>query len=222
VVTVLSGMQQARRGSALARAARRVEYRRVIPDLGCYEERYRLTGRAAPSLVGGILSLAVLSAGPLSVQAIFIALSVVLALPWLIGPASRMIALRADYAGITLGADPAGWPLRRIPAVFVHWADVEQIILYPLYPRARGRHALVRCIGIRRRQGAPALPRGNEPDPSRPVPGVAAGATRRITTWRLDRERLAAIIAAVAPGIPVIDASSAGPNPSSEASAQVC
>lgn len=182
----------------------------MIPDPGCYEERHRLTGSAAVSVAGGVLSLAALSAGPLSVQLIFIALSVVLALPWLAGPASRMIAFRADYAGITLGADPAGWPFRRIPAVFVHWTDVEQIILYPLYPRARGRYALAQGIGIRRRPGALALPPGNEPDSSRRVPGVAAWATRSIITWRLDRERLAAITAAVAPGVPVIDAS-AGP-----------
>jgi hypothetical protein len=44
------------------------------------------------------------------------------------------------------------------------------------------------------------------------VPDVASGATRRIVGWRLDRERLAAVIAAVAPGILVI-AFTAGPNP---------
>ena len=32
------------------------------------------------------------------------------------------------------------------------------------------------------------------------MPGVAAGATRRITGWRLDPQRLAAMTAAVAPG----------------------
>jgi hypothetical protein len=39
------------------------------------------------------------------------------------------------------------------------------------------------------------------------VPGVAAGATRRITGWRLDREQLAAVTAAVAPGIPIVEIS---------------
>jgi hypothetical protein len=42
------------------------------------------------------------------------------------------------------------------------------------------------------------------------VPGVAAGAVRPVTAWRLDRDRLAALTAAVAPGIPIIDA---GPGP---------
>jgi hypothetical protein len=39
-----------------------------------------------------------------------------------------------------------------------------------------------------------------------PVSGLAAGATLRIKGWRLDREQLAAVTAAVAPGILVIDA----------------
>jgi hypothetical protein len=38
------------------------------------------------------------------------------------------------------------------------------------------------------------------------VPGVAAGATRRVIHWRLDRERLTAVTAAAAPGIAVIEA----------------
>ena len=187
----------------------------MIPDLGCYEERYRLTGGVVPSVAGGLLSLAALSVGPPSVQVIFIVLSVVLALPWLIGPASRMIAFRADHAGITLGADPAGWPLRRVPATFVPWSDVEQIAVYPLYPRARGRYAMLPCIKIQRRQDAQPLPlplrRGVQPTLACPVPVAVAGANRRIATWRLDRERLAAVVAAVAPGIPIVD-TTAGPD----------
>jgi hypothetical protein len=44
-----------------------------------------------------------------------------------------------------------------------------------------------------------------------PVPGVAAGAARPVTAWRLDRDRLAAVVAAAAPGIPILDAGT-GPN----------
>jgi hypothetical protein len=94
----------------------------------------------------------------------------------------------------------------------VPWADIQQIILYPVNPVGRGRNARVRCIGIQRQAGAPALPQGNEQAPGCPVPDVASGATRRIIGWRLDRERLAAVIAAAAPGIPVI-AFTTGPNP---------
>ena len=49
------------------------------------------------------------------------------------------------------------------------------------------------------------LARGNKQAPWCPVPGVASGATRPIKNWRLDRERLAAVTAAVAPDVPVID-----------------
>ena len=122
--------------------------------------------------------------------------------------ARRPVAFRADPAGITLGsAGRPDSPRRLLPsrrAVFVPWADVGQIILYTGY---QGGGDLVQCIGIQRRPGAPALPYGNEQASCCPVPGVAAGMTRPITGWRLDRERLAAITAAMAPGIPVVETS---------------
>jgi hypothetical protein len=135
--------------------------------------------------------------------------------PCLVSVASRRIAFRADQAGITLGADPLSWPVAHVSAVFVPWANVEAIVLY------RGARSRLSawdgpCIGIQRRQGAPALSRGNKPARRCPVPGVAAGAARPVTAWRLDRDRLAAVTAAVAPAIPIIDGST-GPNPSIEA-----
>jgi hypothetical protein len=60
--------------------------------------------------------------------------------------------------------------------------------------------------GIQRRPGAPRLPRGNGPARRCPVPGLAEGTTRQVVAWRLDRERLKALAAAVAPGIPFVDA----------------
>ena len=134
-----------------------------------------------------------------------------LAVVWLLWrPASRAFfkryPLRADHAGITLGRQH--YPLASRPATFVPWADVEQIILYTGYQGG----GPAPWIGIRRREGAPALPSGNEQAPFCPVPGVAAGATRRNKGLRLDRERLAAVTATVAPGISVIEAS-AGPGP---------
>jgi hypothetical protein len=134
-----------------------------------------------------------------------------LAVVWLLWrPASRAFfrryPLRADHAGITLARQR--YPLASRPATFVSWPDVEQIILYTGYQGG----GPAPWIGIRRREGAPALPSGNEQDPSCPVPGVAAGATRRNKGLRLGRERLAAVTAAVAPGISVVEAS-AGPGP---------
>jgi hypothetical protein len=122
--------------------------------------------------------------------------------------ACRPVALRADHAGTTLGSERQ---LLRRPAVFIPWADVEKIILYPGRKAAGFGDYLwasgeVEYIGVQRREGALALPYGNEQAPSCPLPGVAAGATRRIKNWQLDREQLAAVTAAAAPGIPVIEA----------------
>jgi hypothetical protein len=180
----------------------------VLPDQGCYEERYRLTGSAALGLAASLLAVGL---GFLwHTQAIFGVISAVLLVMAALGGGivevvRRAVAFRADYAGITLGAVPGTMPRR--PAVFVPWGDVEQIIVYPAEPRRPGGHATARCIAVRRREGALALAEGNEPASGCPVPGVAAGATRRVSGWRLDRERLAAVLAVVAPGIPVTDVS---------------
>lgn len=190
--------------------------------MGCYQERYRLTGSAVLGLAASLLAIGL---GLLwHTQVIIGVIAVLLAAlaaqgGGVVSAARRAVAFRADHAGITLGAVPGKMPPRRGSAVFVPWADVEQIVFYPVYPRGRGGYGQARCVGIKRRDGAPALSQGNEQAPGCPVPGVATGATRRITGWRLDRERLAAITAAVAPGIPIIDAIT-GPSPGIEGPGQ--
>jgi hypothetical protein len=193
----------------LAEPAHWVNHGSMPPDLACYEERYRLTGGAALGLAASLLAvgLGLLWHTPVIfdlVAPVLAALTVTLPGGGVIDAARRMTAFRADYAGITLGAVPGRLPGRG-PAVVIPWVDVERIILYPVHPRGQGRSAQAQCIGVQRRQDAPDLPRGSEQAPGCPVPGVAAGASRRITGWRLDRERLAAVTAAVAPGIQVID-----------------
>jgi hypothetical protein len=183
------------------------------PDQGCYEERYRLARGTMLALAGGLLALAIgfLLAGPLAVGLTFLGIAAITALPAVIGPATRRIAFRADQAGITLGADLRdSWPFRRDRAVFVPWADVEQVIIYPRPGYPAGSPA--RCIGIQRRPDTPDLAKYDEPAPGCPLPRVTAAATQPVSGWRLDRDRLAAVTAAVAPGIPVIDAST-GPIP---------
>jgi hypothetical protein len=179
----------------------------MLPDPGCYEERYRLAAGAAAGLASSLITIGLVF---LTVAPWVTGVVIAVALLALTGPAvaaRRMIAFRADHAGITLGAVPGKLIVRRAPAAFISWADVESIILYLAHPGGQGANAGVQCIGVQRREGAPALPRGNEQAPGCPVPGVAAGATREITGWRLDPERLAAVTAAVAPGIPIVDAS---------------
>ena len=178
----------------------------MLADPGRYEERYRLTG-AALGLASALLAVGL---GFLwHTQLIFAALTVLLAIPAVLAIARRPVAFRADHAGITLGSDRQ--LSRRRPAVFIPWTDVERIVLYPGRKAAGFGDYLwasgeVEYIGVQRRDGALALPYGNEQAPGCPVPGVAAGATRQIKGWRLDRERLAAVTSAVAPGILAIEA----------------
>ena len=171
-----------------------VEYQGVLSDPGCYEERYRLTGQAAAGLAVGFASVGLgvwwrspgMSAAGvvLAVPVIFSAIAVILALPAVVAVARRMTAFRADYAGITLGAVPDNFTFFGRPAVFVPWVEVEQIILEFAGPPGRAFPPVQR-ISLRRRG--------------------AAVASHRITGWRLDAGRLAAVAGIVAPGVPVID-----------------
>jgi hypothetical protein len=186
-------------------------------DQGLYEERYRLAGSIAASLAVSLVMIGVavhFSYGTWMALAALAFASITV--PCLAAVASGRIAFRADALGITLGASPLSWPGRDSSPVFIPWSDVERIVLYS-GPKAREPSAGYRqCIGIQRRPGAPRLPRGNGPAWRCPVPGLAEGATRRVVAWRLDRERLTALTAAVAPCIPVIDADADTEDPALE------
>jgi hypothetical protein len=184
--------------------------------MGCYEERYRLTGRAAVGLTG---SFAAIGLGFLwDLPVIFFPIGVVLVAltaqgAGLIDLARRKVALRLDRSGVTLGAVPDKLTVRRGSPLFIPWADVERIVLYPDYSGGHGKRTAVQCIGIQRHAGAAPLLWGNEQAPGCPVPRVATWATRRITGWRLDRSRLAAVTAEVAPGVSILDTSATPSEP---------
>ena len=176
------------------------------PDQGLYEERYRLAGAVAFSLAVSLVMLGIALLGSHGSVALAFSLLafVTVTMPCLAAAGGRRIAFRADSLGITLGADPLSWPGRNSSGVFISWCEVEKIVLYG-GPKSRQSGATNRmCIGIQRRPGAPSLPGGNGPARSCPVPGLAEGATRQVVAWRLDRERLTALTAAVAPGVPVV------------------
>jgi len=84
------------------------------------------------------------------------------------------------------------------PAIFIPWAEVEKIILYRAGSRRCG-NPTVQGISVHRRDGIASS-----------VTGAASRAAYTISGWKLNHERLAAVTAAVAPSIPVIDAGSAG------------
>jgi hypothetical protein len=191
----------------------------MLQDPGCYEERYRLTGQAAAGLAIGLVSvgLGVLWQPPISAAAVvlaipvaFSAFTVLLAMPGLIAMARRKTAFRADYAGIALGTLPDNLASLRGSPVFIPWADVKQIILYPSGPSVPDAPARIQYIAVQRREEAAPPP----PDGATPVPDRATPAAHKITGWRLDRERFAAVAAAVAPGVPIVEAST-GPEPTS-------
>ena len=153
----------------------------MLPDPGCYEERDRVTGRDALGLAAGLLAIGL---GFLwHTQAIFLVIGVVLVIPAVMVLARRQLAFRADHAGILLGGKHNRLTTRRGPAVLIPWADVEQIILYSSEPDDQ---APVQRIGIQLRNGAPEA--------------------RKITGWRLDRDRLAALTAVMAPDVRIVEA----------------
>jgi hypothetical protein len=153
----------------------------VLPDPGCYEERYRLAIRITP---GEIASLVAITLGFLwHIQPVFFVIGIVVALPAVIALARRQLAFRADHDGILLAGQQHWLTGHRGQSAPIPWADVEQIICYSPEP---GHHAPVQRITIQRRTGAPV--------------------TRTVTGWRLDRDRLAAVTAVAAPGVQVVDA----------------
>ena len=140
-----------------------------------------MTGRDGMGLAAGLLAIGL---GFLwHTQAIFLVIGVVLTTVTVLALARRQLAFRAGPAGILLPGEPDRLTGRRGPAVLIPWADVEQIILYSGGP---GEQAPVQRIGIRRRTGVMEA--------------------RKVTGWRLDRGRLAAVTATVAPDVRIVGA----------------
>jgi len=171
----------------------------MLPDPSRYEERYRLTTGAVPVVAATLVMLGVV----LRTEALWAAGAIIAAaLAVLLVPAvaaRRLVAFRADYAGLMLGAEPRALMVGRRQTVFIPWYDVDKIVLHPDQSGLPGAEGRVGRVEVQRRTG---LPTGGE---QAPEPGASA-VTRGVTGWRLDRERLAMITAAVAPGIPIIDA----------------
>ncbi len=171
----------------------------MLPDPGRYEERYRMTTGAVPVVATSLVMLGLV----VRTEALWAAEAIIaLALAVLLVPAvaaRRLVAFRADYAGVLLGAEPRALMVGRRRPVFIPWYEVDQIVLHPDTSGLPGAKGRVGRVEVRRRT---VLSTG---DAQAPEPGAAA-VTRSVTGWRLDREQLALITAAVAPGVPVIDA----------------
>ncbi|MET9471376.1 hypothetical protein [Streptomyces sp. NPDC002922] len=118
---------------------------------------------------------------------------------------SRKVAFRVDETGVLLGGSPARY---RATTSHVPWDDITGFVLW----RQAAGGASLPYVGVTRREGAPALP-GDGPKARAaleylvPVPADVALASRAVTGWRLDKDRLVTAVAHFAPEIPVRDLS---------------
>jgi hypothetical protein len=178
------------------------------PDIGRYQPHHRLlTGRIAVPLAAGLVLLAAgiylmviswpLPSGLDFKGALFpILIGSALAVPYVfyvILLAGR-VAFRADQAGITFPPMPYAtlllWTFKcHCKSEFIPWSKVKGITLYTI--RGKGRARLK----------APVI----EIHHSYSRDAHDSYALRSIITWRLDRNRLAAIVTAAAPGIPIVE-----------------
>ena len=178
-------------------------------NIGCYQARHRLlTGRIAVPLAAGLILLAAgiyllmviswpLPSGLDFKGALFpILIGSALAVPYVfyvILLAGR-VAFRADQAGITLPPMPYAtlllWTFKcHCKSESIPWSRVKGITLYTI--RGKGRARLK----------APVI----EIHHSYSRDDHDTYALRSIITWRLDRNRLAAIVTAAAAGIPIVE-----------------
>jgi hypothetical protein len=101
----------------------------VPPDPGCYQERYRMTAGALPTVGASVAMIGLLFRGE-ALRAAGVIIAEALAI--LLGPAlaaRRMIAFRAGYAGLTFGPAASALMMRSGPRVFIGWGEVDTIIL---------------------------------------------------------------------------------------------
>jgi hypothetical protein len=166
------------------------EYHGMPPEPGCYEERYRLNWAVAVITTFSLLVIGAAIFEPgmqIPGRVILIAFGAYGILPHMIVLARRKIAFRADHAGITLG--PTMFPFPSLTSdVFISWANIKEIRLYKVRLASRSL-AAGNYLAI--------VPPGGTPD--------GTGADRIMGNWRLDRERLAAVIAVAAPRVSITD-----------------
>jgi hypothetical protein len=178
------------------------------PDIGCYQARHRLlTGRIAMPLAAGLTLLAggiylmviswPLPSGQDLKGVLFpILLGGALVLPYVLYVIllAGRVAFRADQAGITLPPMPHATLLLWVftchcESEFIPWSHVKGITVGTIGGKRRAR-LRVPVIDIHHSY-------------SRDAHGSYA--LRSIITWRLDRNRLAAVVTAAAPGIPIVE-----------------
>jgi hypothetical protein len=195
------------------------------PGPAAYEERYRFTPTVAWALIGclAFVLIGILTPMPLVLQVLVIGFFGWGAINSITYAASRKVAFRVDHAGVTLGGGPYRY---KATTRFFRWADIEKIVLWErMFPVTIARWTLfsfgpLRYVGIERRPGAPPLSRSgtgmgdkpafhSSPNYRPPVSGMAAGAGRALSAWRLDDDQLTAALATCAPTVQLVYATPA-------------
>ncbi|MFE5124846.1 hypothetical protein [Streptomyces sp. NPDC056669] len=126
----------------------------------------------------------------------------------------RLVALRIDDKGVTLGGAPARYLSQ---TAFVPWGDITSVVIWQWHLK-HGAPGWVPAdqtrdyIGVSRRPGVPPLPGPNstlQPEQARKqAPHIDHQlflASRPIVVWRLNLDRLRAAVAAFAAHLPVHD-----------------
>ncbi|WJV46919.1 hypothetical protein [Streptomyces flavofungini] len=116
----------------------------------------------------------------------------------------RLVALRVDERGVTLGGAPAKYERHK---AFVPWSEIESVVLWS--HKVVGADPM-RYVGVRCKPGTSVLPGPNarlsREQTTKLAPHVSHElflASRAIAVWTLDPHRLAEAVGAFAPGVPV-------------------
>ncbi|MFG2652161.1 hypothetical protein [Streptomyces sp. NPDC048436] len=116
----------------------------------------------------------------------------------------RLTAFRVDETGVLLGGAPARY---RAQTAFVPWQDITAVVTWQ--QRTAGQP--LSYIGVQRPTGAPLLPGPNSALTPEKTAKLAPHvdhqlflASRAVTLWKLDTERLRAAVETYAPGVPVL------------------
>jgi hypothetical protein len=187
----------------------------MLAEPAAYEARYRWTplmggsiaGAAAFVLVGALVPM------PLIIRVLCVGYFGFAGVNGLAYVLSRKIAFRVDQSGITLGGSPFRY---RSSTRFFPWGDITKIVIWQRdVPITLWRWTLFsvtfRYIGLQRRPGAPPVAgdgsgRLDRPAFTAPVVGIAAGAARKVTAWRVSADQLSAAVAAYAHNVAVEEA----------------
>ncbi|MDX3850366.1 hypothetical protein [Streptomyces sp. AK02-01A] len=119
---------------------------------------------------------------------------------------SHKVALRVDETGVLLGGNPARY---ESTTAQVPWEDIAAVVLWRQHSAAS-----IPYVGLALHRHAALPPGSSQGRVARAtlrmlvphLPADVVPASRPVSGWRLDKDRLTAAVAHFAPTIPVVDA----------------